>query len=84
MITFGQLLSVIFVFFVRPNWRAMLGCAAIPAILQFIGMLYLPESPRWLGKVDRPSEAKQVLKRVYKLEYLEEADMELIEEVEKL
>ena len=58
MITIGQLLSVIFVYFVKPNWRAMLGCAAIPSILQFIGMMYLPESPRWLGKMERPHETK--------------------------
>ena len=31
MITIGQLLSCIFVYYLRPNWRLMLGLAALPS-----------------------------------------------------
>jgi len=49
---------------VPGGWRYMLGVAAIPAALQFIGVLYLPESPRWLVARGRVNDAKGVLERL--------------------
>ena len=43
------------------HWRMMLGIISIPAILMFIGVLFLPESPRWLFLVNKADKAREVL-----------------------
>jgi MFS family permease len=66
-ITIGILVSYIVdtAYAAEGNWRWMLGLGAVPGILLAIGMAYLPESPRWLLKCGRETEAANVLTRVH-------------------
>jgi sugar porter (SP) family MFS transporter len=43
------------------DWRLMLGLAAVPSIILFIGMLFMPETPRFLVHTGEEERAKSVL-----------------------
>jgi MFS transporter, SP family, xylose:H+ symportor len=45
-------------------WRWMFGLGAVPAALFLIGVIWLPESPRWLVKAGRDNDAKKVLNKI--------------------
>ncbi|MFJ7215030.1 sugar porter family MFS transporter [Amycolatopsis sp. NPDC098790] len=45
-------------------WRYMIGLATIPAVLLFLGMLFVPESPRWFASRERFGDALAVLRRI--------------------
>lgn len=46
------------------GWRYMVGSEVVPAMLFFIALLIVPESPRWLLKKGREEEALNVLTKV--------------------
>ena len=46
------------------KWRWMFALGIIPSVILMIGMLLLPESPRWLLGKNRESEALGILERV--------------------
>jgi sugar porter (SP) family MFS transporter len=46
------------------GWRWMFGLGAIPAIIFGVGMVFLPESPRWLASHAREDKARAVLMRL--------------------
>jgi sugar porter (SP) family MFS transporter len=56
----------------QVGWRWMFGAAAIPALLFFILMFFLPESIRWLVKNGQTSKAFDVLSRVGGANYARE------------
>ncbi|MEI6491548.1 MAG: sugar porter family MFS transporter [Verrucomicrobiota bacterium] len=47
------------------HWRLMLGIIAIPAAVMFAGVLFLPESPRWLFLKGFKDHAVNVFKRMH-------------------
>lgn len=66
MITLGILVAYFsdFAFADESNlasWRPMFYVGVIPALILFVGMIFLPESPRWLMSVGREKEALDVL-----------------------
>ncbi|CAN0858058.1 Inositol transporter 1 [Linum grandiflorum] len=75
MITAGQFLSYLlnFAFTQIPGtWRWMLGVAAVPAVVQFCLMLFMPESPRWLYIKNDETKAISVLAKIYDMDRLED------------
>ncbi|KAL0337974.1 UNVERIFIED_CONTAM: Polyol transporter 5 [Sesamum calycinum] len=67
-INFGVLLGYVsnYAFAKLPlklGWRLMLGVGAVPSIFLAIGVLAMPESPRWLVLQGRLRDAQKVLDR---------------------
>lgn len=53
LIVIGGFLSYLICYLLNRSWRVMFGMATIPALIQGIGMLFMPESPRWYLKYNR-------------------------------
>lgn len=51
------------------GWRWMFTAVALPSLVFLIGAFYVPESPRWLVRVGRREQARQILSRVGGPEY---------------
>ncbi|XP_078436691.1 inositol transporter 2 [Wolffia australiana] len=80
LITGGQFLAYLInlAFTKAPGtWRWMLGIAGVPALVQFILLLFLPESPRWLFRKGREEEAAAILRRLYKPDEAEQEMQDL-------
>ena len=59
-------------FMVSESWRGMLGAESLPALLFFIVLFFIPESPRWLVIKSKESAALKTLKRIYGSEKADE------------
>ncbi|KAF9637156.1 putative mfs myo-inositol protein [Lasiodiplodia theobromae] len=67
-ITGGQVVAYIigWLFSSMPHgWKWMVGLGALPAVLQFLTLGFMPETPRWLVKANRKESARRVLRKVY-------------------
>ena len=84
MITVGILLAFIVNALLANSeaWRWMLGLAVVPSVVLFIGMYFMPETPRWLVSRGREDEARDVLMRS-RSEQEAENEIREIKEVER-
>ena len=51
--------------FITEVWRGMLGMETLPAILFFIIIFFIPESPRWLIVRGKELKAVNILEKIY-------------------
>jgi sugar porter (SP) family MFS transporter len=49
---------------IQTGWRWMFGTGIAPAVLFFLMLFFIPESPRWLVEKKREDEAKRVMEKV--------------------
>ena len=86
MIVIGQLLAYILnailgnVFDTPGIWRYMIVIATIPAIILWVGILTVPETPRWLAANGRFYQAFEILRKIRNEEDAEEE----IKEIEQI
>ena len=67
MITIGILASYLVNYAFAPieGWRWMLGLAVVPSVVLMIGVIFMPESPRWLLEKRGEKAARDVMKLTY-------------------
>src|SRR5437763_3098063 len=62
------------------DWRLMLGLAAVPAVVLLVGMIFMPETPRYLVHAGEEQSAREVLEELPG----EERPRERIEEIHEV
>lgn len=71
----------------QTQWIVPLGLQLVPGVLLAVGMLFCPESPRWLARKDRWEAAEAVLVKLRGLpgdsEYIREELSEIRQQVEE-
>jgi SP family galactose:H+ symporter-like MFS transporter len=65
-VTIGILVAYLVGLAFEPNgeWRWMLGLGALPALLLAVGMIKMPQSPRWLLMTGQDYQARAVLAKI--------------------
>ena len=88
LITIGILVSYLSdLLFANNNdlssWRPMFYVGVIPGLILFIGMLFLPETPRWLMSKGREDESRHVLKKIEEPGLVEDSIRQMKEDIER-
>jgi SP family galactose:H+ symporter-like MFS transporter len=76
-LTFGIVLAyfVDLIFTPSGNWRGMFAVLILPATIFLLGILVLPETPRWLIANNKPEKARKVLVKIRQHEMEVEDEM---------
>ena len=61
----------------QRGWRWMFTAVVVPAVVFFLGTLFIPESPRWLAKSGFIDQARRILARIGGQPYGNEAIREI-------
>lgn len=79
MITIGILSSYLVNYALAGSeaWRWMLGLAVVPSLILMIGVLFMPESPRWLLEHRSEKAARKVMKLTRKPEDIDKEIQEM-------
>ncbi|RVW53388.1 Sugar transporter ERD6-like 5 [Vitis vinifera] len=62
MLTIGS--ALMYFIGTSVNWRILAAIGAIPAVVQLVGLFFIPESPRWLAKIGRENDCEAALRRL--------------------
>jgi sugar porter (SP) family MFS transporter len=58
-------------------WRWMIGAGVVPSFLFLVGVMWLPESPRWLIKAGKTDAADAILRKMYSRNVAEETKTDI-------
>ena len=64
------------------SWRPMLYVGVVPAMILLIGMIFLPETPRWLMGKGREEKGRKILSRTEDPELLDTVIAEMKKDIE--
>lgn len=66
----------------NDSWRPMFYAGVIPALVMFLGMIFLPETPRWLISKGREKQGIDILNKVEDPELVPGVIVKMKEEIE--
>ena len=65
------------------SWRPMFYMGVIPGLILLFGILFLPETPRWLMSKGREEDSRKILKRIEEPEMVETSILQMKEDLAK-
>lgn len=88
MVTIGVLVSYLSDLYFADEgdmscWRPMFYVGVIPACILLVGMIFMPETPRWLMSKGRHSESIRILKRIEGEKQAKDSFQQMQEEIKR-